>query len=39
VALDVSPETLDAQVPHLLLQPLVENAVRHGIAKLSSPER
>src|SRR5262249_18890962 len=37
VALDVSPDTLDAQVPHLLLQPLVENAVRHGIAKLTSP--
>jgi two-component sensor histidine kinase len=36
VNLDISPETLDAQVPHLLLQPLVENAVQHGIAKLSS---
>ncbi|HUK47565.1 MAG TPA: histidine kinase [Terriglobales bacterium] len=36
VDLDISPETLDAQVPHLLLQPLVENAVQHGVAKLSS---
>lgn len=36
VALDIAPETLDAQVPHLLLQPLVENAVRHGVSKLSS---
>jgi LytS/YehU family sensor histidine kinase len=36
IDLNISPETLDAQVPHLLLQPLVENAVQHGIAKLSS---
>jgi two-component system LytT family sensor kinase len=36
VVLDIAPETLDAQVPHLLLQPLVENAVRHGVARLPS---
>jgi len=36
VVLDIAPDTLDAQVPHLLLQPFAENAVRHGIAKRSS---
>jgi two-component system, LytTR family, sensor kinase len=35
VVLDIAPECFDAQVPHLLLQPLVENAVRHGISKIS----
>lgn len=28
---EVDPEVHDAQVPSLLLQPLVENAVRHGV--------
>lgn len=31
VKLEVQPETLDAWLPNLLLQPLVENAIRHGI--------
>lgn len=35
VTYDIAPETLDARVPNLLLQPIVENAVRHGISKIS----
>ena len=32
----VENETLDAQIPNLILQPLVENAIRHGIAPLAT---
>jgi LytS/YehU family sensor histidine kinase len=39
VHLAVEPETLDASVPNLVLQPIVENAVRHGIAPRSSAGR
>lgn len=34
---DVDPAAATAGVPHLLLQPLFENAVRHGAARLAGP--
>jgi len=37
VEIDVPSNVLDARVPHMILQPLVENAIRHGVAPRATP--
>ena len=36
IDISADPATLDAAVPHMGLQPIVENAVRHGIGRRSA---
>ena len=37
VEMDIDSHALSAMVPNLILQPIVENAVRHGVARQTHP--
>jgi two-component system, LytTR family, sensor kinase len=39
VGIAIEPAAMEARIPNLLLQPLVENAILHGIAPKSGPGR
>ncbi|HLK66632.1 MAG TPA: histidine kinase [Bryobacteraceae bacterium] len=37
IEIAADPDTLDVAVPNLILQPIVENAIRHGISSKAAP--
>jgi two-component system, LytTR family, sensor kinase len=39
VQMNIEPATMNVRVPNLILQPLVENAIRHGISRQLTPGR
>jgi two-component system, LytTR family, sensor kinase len=39
IRVNIPPETENINIPNLILQPLAENAIQHGISKLSSAKR
>ena len=39
IEISVDPELLNAAVPHMAMQPIVENAIRHGIGRSSAAGR
>jgi two-component system LytT family sensor kinase len=39
VQMDIEPQVLQARLPNLILQPLVENAIKHGISAHAGPGR
>ena len=37
IDIDVAPDTADAAVPNFILQPFVENAIKHGVSLAKGP--